>query len=88
MVVRDAIDVLFRTVGRLPLSAGTDELRARVEHCARLADEGASLSTDRDGLMKRVLALHVDVAKVERLALVASSPDLEGHAASPPVAAE
>lgn len=68
-VVRQAIDVLFRRLERVPLSDGTAELRARVRDCMRKAGEWTASpppDRERDELMKRVLALHVELAKLER----------------------
>jgi hypothetical protein len=73
--LRDAIDVLFGTIARLPTSDRSDELRVRVTEYAREAESARTRSSSRDGLMKRVLALHIDVAKLERETLPARAND-------------
>jgi|HubBroStandDraft_2_1064218.scaffolds.fasta_scaffold439749_2 hypothetical protein len=68
-VVRQAADVLFRRLERLPPSDATEELRGRLRDCVRKAGEWtASLPAHReqDELMKRVLGLHVEVVRLER----------------------
>jgi hypothetical protein len=67
-VVRQAIDVLFRRLERLPSSDTTEELRGRVWHCMRKAGEWTAsppANRERDELMKCVLALHIELAKLE-----------------------
>jgi glycerol-3-phosphate dehydrogenase len=67
-VVRQAIDVLFRRLERLPPSEETAELRTRVRDCMRRAGEWTASpppDQERDELMKHVLALHVKLAKLE-----------------------
>jgi glycerol-3-phosphate dehydrogenase len=68
-VVRQAIDVLFRRLERVPPSEeGAAELRAQVRDCMRRAGEWSASpppERERDELMKRVLALHVELAKRE-----------------------
>jgi hypothetical protein len=68
-VVRQAIDVLFRRLEGLSPSPAAEELRAEVRDCMRKAGEWTASpppDRERDGLMKRVLALHVELAKLER----------------------
>jgi hypothetical protein len=69
-VVRQAVDVLFRRLERLPPSnaSAIEELRAKVWDCMRQAGEwtvSPPACPERDELMKRVLALHVELAKLE-----------------------
>jgi hypothetical protein len=69
MVVQEAIDILLRHLECLPTSETTERLRAGVFECIREAGHwNASQSIDRapDALMKRVLALHLEVTKLER----------------------
>jgi hypothetical protein len=67
-VVRQAIDVLFRRLERLPPSHAAEDLRGRVSDCMRKAGEWTASPpvNQRDDLMKRVLALHVELATLER----------------------
>ena len=68
-VVRQAIDVLFRRLERVPSSDTTEELRARVRDCMRRAGEWSASpppDRERDALMKRVLELHIELTKIER----------------------
>lgn len=84
MVVQEAIQVLVRHLGCLPPSEWTLDLRARVEECRREAEEwGAPSDREQNGLMKRVLALHVDVTKLELHALAAQSSASHGMQDSP-----
>jgi hypothetical protein len=68
-VVRDAIDIVLRRLATLPSSPEIDELRKRAED-VRLETDGwtsAPPSAEESGrIMKLVLKLHVDVAKLER----------------------
>jgi hypothetical protein len=68
-VVRDAVDVVLRRLSTLPASPEIDELRKKAAGC-RVEVEGWTTAPpaaeDRDRLMKLVLKLHVDVAKVEQ----------------------
>jgi glycerol-3-phosphate dehydrogenase len=68
-VVREAIDVLFRRLERVPSSDRTGELRAAVRDCMRRAEEWSASpppDRERDALMKRVLELHVELSNLER----------------------
>jgi hypothetical protein len=68
-VVREAIDVLFRRLERVPSSARTEELRAAVRDCMRRAGEWSAAplaDRERDAIMKRVLELHVELTNLER----------------------
>jgi hypothetical protein len=68
-VVRDAVDVVLRRLSTLPSSPEIDELRKKAEGF-RIDVEGWTaappVAEDRDQVMKLVLKLHVDVAKLER----------------------
>jgi hypothetical protein len=67
-VVRQAIDVLFRRLARLPPSDAVEKLRARVRDCMREADERTAsppANRERDELMMRVLALYAELVKLE-----------------------
>ncbi|MGO9837467.1 MAG: hypothetical protein ACLP1X_25025 [Polyangiaceae bacterium] len=69
VVVRDATDVVLRHLESLPSSARTGLLQAWVHDCLKEAEQwSASPPTRRelDRLMKRLLALHVEVTKLER----------------------
>jgi hypothetical protein len=74
VVVREAIQVILRHLQSLLPSEKTDELHAWAHDCRQEAEQwGASPPTDweQDVLMKRILALHVAVTKLERDALLA-----------------
>jgi hypothetical protein len=74
LVVQEAIDVVLRHLECLPTSDRAELLRAWVQDCMRETEQWtASPPTDREreGLMKRLLALHVAVTKIERDALLA-----------------
>ncbi len=68
-VVRDAVEVVLRRLSTLPSSPEIDELCKTAEGF-RIEVEGWTnappAAEDRDRLMKLVLKLHIDVAKVER----------------------
>jgi hypothetical protein len=69
MVVREATDVVLRHLASLPSSDRTGLLQAWVQDCLQEAEQwSASPPTRRelDLLMKRLLALHVEVTKLER----------------------
>ena len=69
MVVHEAIDVLLLHLEGLPPSEERELLRSRIDECIlKLAQWRASPPTDRDRdeLMKRVLALHMEVTRLER----------------------
>ncbi len=79
MVVREAIDALLRHLDCLPTSERAELLRAWLGDCARDAEQSsASLRSDRerDEFMKRVLALYIEVRKLERHARFASAKGL------------
>jgi hypothetical protein len=84
-VVREAVDVLQRRLKCVPPSEKTDELQARLRDCLKEAEQwcaSAPTHEEHDGLSKRVLALHVAVANLERNAIADRS--LDGLAASWP----
>lgn len=65
--------MVLRHLEDLPRSDMTEQLRTRVQDCAQDTEMwSASWPTPRemDVLMKRALALHVEVTKVERQTLV------------------
>jgi hypothetical protein len=68
-LVRDAIKVVQRRLAAPPPSPEVEELRARAE-VYRLEAEAWKVSSptaeERERLMKRVLSLHVEVAKLDR----------------------
>ncbi|MGO9839244.1 MAG: hypothetical protein ACLP1X_34110 [Polyangiaceae bacterium] len=71
VVIREAVEVVLRHLECLPPSDAREQLRSRIQDCAQDAEMwSASWPTPRemDVLMKRVLALHVEVTKVERAA--------------------
>jgi hypothetical protein len=73
VVVREALAAVLRHVERLPPSARTDELDAWGQDCVQeTARWIASRPTDgeQDVLMQRVLELHLEVTKLERVALL------------------
>jgi hypothetical protein len=71
-VVRNAIDVVLRHLDDLPPSCQTSLLRSRLEECAA---ESERLNTSQpfgpaqNEIMRRVLALHVEVMDLERQTL-------------------
>jgi hypothetical protein len=82
-IVQAATDVVLRRLGGLPSSAKTEQLRTGVGQCLREADQWiASPPTARetDVLMKRILALHVEVSRLEHdeLAAAVEAPLPEG----------
>ena len=69
IVVREAIDVVVRHLEALPPSDGREQLRAGIRECLQESQQWDVLSPtdrERDGLMKRLLAVHVGVTKLER----------------------
>jgi hypothetical protein len=68
-LVVDAIEVVSRRLSALPASREVEALRARATECRRETDTWRTsppAAAERDKLMKRVLNLHVEVAKLER----------------------
>jgi hypothetical protein len=74
VVIREATEVVLRHLERLLPSDGREQLCASVRDCMQEV-EMWSVSTptmgELDRLVKRVLALHIEVTKLERRALVA-----------------
>jgi hypothetical protein len=69
IVVREAIDVVLRHLEALPPSDRREQLRAGIRECLQESQQWDVLSPtdrERDGLMKRLLAVHVAVTKLER----------------------
>jgi|HubBroStandDraft_4_1064222.scaffolds.fasta_scaffold905114_1 hypothetical protein len=67
--VKDAIEVVVRRLAALPQSVAVEELRVKIEESRREADDwkvSPPNAEERERLMRRVLRLHVAVAKVER----------------------
>jgi hypothetical protein len=65
----DAIDVVVRRLSALPASAEVKDLRHRIEESLREADRSRvspPSPEELERLMRRVLRLHVEVAKLER----------------------
>jgi hypothetical protein len=84
-VVRQAIDVLFRRLERVPSSDKTEELRVSVRDCMRRAGEWSASpppDRERDALMKRVLELHVELTKLERPVPLATAQRLSMNGAT------
>jgi hypothetical protein len=68
-LVRQAIDVVVRRLSALPRSPVVEELLARAQEHQRQADEWVKAppaAHEREHLMKRVLALHLEVTTLER----------------------
>jgi hypothetical protein len=68
-LVRDAIEIVVRRLSTLPPSREGEELRAKAEEYLRGA-EGWTAATpaaeESERLMRRVLELHIEVARLER----------------------
>jgi hypothetical protein len=74
VVIRDAIEVVLRHLELLPPSDRTTQLQARLRDCAQETEMWSAVSPTRrdlDALMKRLLALHVELTTLERQAPVA-----------------
>jgi hypothetical protein len=70
--VQEATEVVVGHLDGLPPTGAADLLRTRVQDCLREAERWSTSPPDhqeRDGLMTRVLALYVEVMKLERDAL-------------------
>jgi hypothetical protein len=69
LVVTDAIELVVRRLSTLPPSPKVESLQTKAQEYLRVP-EGWNVTPptaeDRDRLMKRVLRLHVEVAKLER----------------------
>jgi hypothetical protein len=75
VVIREAIDVVLRHLESVPPSDRTTQLQARLRDCAQETEMwSATWPTRRelDALTKRILALHVEVTKLESHALLAN----------------
>jgi hypothetical protein len=73
VVIREAIEVVLRHLESVPPSNRTTQLQARLQDCVQEAEMwSVSWPTPRemDALMKRLLALHVEVTTLERQMLV------------------
>jgi hypothetical protein len=71
VVIREATEVVLRHLECLPSCDSTEQVRARVQDCMQEAEMwSASWPTQRelDVLMKRLLALHVEVTRLEHYA--------------------
>jgi hypothetical protein len=69
VVIREAIDVVLRHLERLPSSDTTERLQLHLQDCMQETEMwSTALPTRRelDAVMKRVLALHIEVTRVER----------------------
>jgi len=74
VILREAIEVVLRHLEDLSPSDMTGQLRMRLQDCAQDTEMwSVAWPTPRemDVLMKRVLALHVEVTKAERSAALA-----------------
>jgi hypothetical protein len=69
VIVTDAIELVVRRLSTLPPSPRVETLQARAQEFLRVPESWKltpPTAEDRDRLMKRVLKLHVEVAKLER----------------------
>ena len=76
-VAREATEVVLRRLDSLPRSDRREHLYSRVQECARDLDwwdAAPPTPRDRDALMTRLLAVHVEVTKLERGAAGAQAP--------------
>ncbi len=76
LLIREAIEVVLRDLECLPPPDMTEQLQARLQDCVQEAEMwSAAWPTRRelDVLMKRILALHVEVTQLERGAVLASA---------------
>lgn len=74
VVIREATEVVLRHLERLPPSGRTEQLCVSVQECMQeveMRSVSAPTMRELDVLMKRVLALHVEVTKLQRHGLVA-----------------
>lgn len=68
-LVRSPIDVIVRRLSALPSSPRVEELRLKAEECLREVDgwlASPPTAEELNRLMRRVLKLHTDVARLER----------------------
>jgi hypothetical protein len=76
VVIQESIDVVLRHLAVLPLSDRREQLHAWDHECLEETEQwSAAPPTDREceGLMKRVLAVHIGVTKLEREAPVVTA---------------
>jgi hypothetical protein len=69
LVIREAIEIVYVHLACLPPSERTEQLGTWVHDCLRDAEQWSASppsNRERDVLMKRVLALYVEVKKLER----------------------
>jgi hypothetical protein len=69
MVVHDAIEVVRRHLSDLPRSERREQLDAKLRDCAREAEQWSvapPIRRELDGLMARLLALHLEVKRLEQ----------------------
>jgi hypothetical protein len=69
VVARDAIDIVVRRLAAFPASPEADALRQLAENYQREVDRWAHVDPtleEQEVLMKRVLGLHIAVARLER----------------------
>jgi hypothetical protein len=74
VVIREAIEVILRHLESVPPSDWAVQLQARLQDCVQETEMWAAAwptARELDALMKRLLALHVEVTTLERQALVA-----------------
>jgi hypothetical protein len=72
MVVHDAIEVVRRHLSDLPCSEQREQLDAKLQDCAREAEQWSvapPMRRELDALMARLLAVYVDVTKLEQVSL-------------------
>jgi hypothetical protein len=68
-LIKDPIDVIFRRLAALPPSPEVEDLCGKAKAYLRMTDDWKAsppTAEERNWLMKRVLELHVQVAKLER----------------------
>ena len=68
IVVRDAANIVLRHLSALPRSLERERLHATVQDCASAAEQWRTSPPSRrdvDALMKRLLEVHVQVARLE-----------------------
>jgi hypothetical protein len=73
VVIREAIEVVLRHLESVPPSDRTTQLEARLRDCAQETEMWSAAwptPRDMDALMKRLLAIHTEVTKLERQMLV------------------
>jgi hypothetical protein len=84
MVVRDAIDVVLRHLECLPTSDRAEQLRAWVQDWRQETEQWRAsppTAREREGLMIRLLAVHIAVTKIERDAVLAVGKSADSLAA-------